>query len=271
MSIILGLIIAFSSIYFSILAIGQDITKYYDLVALLMVPGGTLAVAVMTFPWDLVRDSIDSFKSLIFGTKDFHDSLVVAECLNYIKNKGDFSRLNKSAFSRSIMRDGKEMISFDFSEEDISEILTTRIEENYERNIKIGGFIRSLAKYPPAFGLAGTVLALVNIMSEVGSGADPAQAGFLMAIALVTTLYGLLLSNLIISPIGEKLFVNANKQRGTAEIALQAVLLLKNDSSLLKAQEILNSFIHPRHRVNFIESAGQEIKQSMHQFASDAV
>ncbi|MBP9674486.1 MAG: MotA/TolQ/ExbB proton channel family protein [Bacteriovoracaceae bacterium] len=265
MTFILGVLISLFSLYFSMTHLGAEWAKYYDLVALLMVVGGTLSVAVVIFPASLFSDFRDAIKHLIFGARDYHDSEIVTSCLLEIKNRtGIKENARTHSFSEAILRDGEEMISLGFSREEIEDILGVRIDENYERFVKVGGFVRSLSKYPPAFGLGGTVLGLVRIMGEVSKGAGATQAGYLMSLALIATLYGILLSNLVISPIGEKFIVNANRQRKAAQISLQAVLLMSDKTSLLKAQEILNSFIHPIDRVNIIREDTQvePIKQA---------
>ena len=61
-----------------------------------------------------------------------------------------------------------------------------------------------MAKYAPGFGLLGTVIGLIQLLSSLNS---PDELGHGMALALVTTFYGIMLSNLIFQPIAGRLYV----------------------------------------------------------------
>ena len=111
--------------------------------------------------------------------------------------------------------------------------------------------MKSLAKYPPAFGLMGTVLGLVNIMKGLAKATDAAGLGVEMSVALVATMYGLLVANFVVNPIGEILNKKSEEEEEYAEIALQAILLLSSKSSLLESQEILNSMVPDNNKLDF--------------------
>ena len=69
---------------------------------------------------------------------------------------------------------------------------------------RIKGF-KTMAKFPPAFGMMGTVLGLIALLQSLGNPDAKSQIGPAMAIALVTTLYGIAINNLAIIPMGESL------------------------------------------------------------------
>ena len=79
-----------------------------------------------------------------------------------------------------------------------------------------------------------------------------------MALALVATLYGLLLANFIVSPFAEACTKNIEKERFQGEVALQAILLAAEGESLLKSQEMLNSYISRKDRVNILSEVMKE-------------
>ena len=71
-----------------------------------------------------------------------------------------------------------------------------------------------MASYAPAFGMVGTLLGLINLMDLVGGG-DMAAIGSQLAIALITTFYGVLLANLVFKPIAVKLERRTERRRAT--------------------------------------------------------
>ena len=97
----------------------------------------------------------------------------------------------------------------------------------------------------------GTVLGLVNVMTGVSNGADAKSTALKMSIALVATMYGLVVANLFVNPAGELIQRYANDDESLAQIAVEAVMLEINKSSYLEAQEYLNSFAPEESRLVF--------------------
>lgn len=251
-----GIFIAVCSLFAAIAHLNQHVGTYYDFVAFVIVLGGTLAVAVATFPWQY-RQEIFILARQLFGAKDFARKLFLAECVNFVRQAGASSNVQMVGLAGTVLRDGSELIALGFAPEKIEEILETRIEQTSQRNRKIANAFRSLAKYPPAFGLVGTVLGLVNLMRSVSSGADARETGVQMAVALVATLYGLLTANLLVGPAGEQILRRALEDQKMGEVALRAVILAMSGTGPLEAQEILNSFVPREDRIDVTGSLSE--------------
>jgi len=256
---ILGIAIATISLIAAVTHLDQEARHFWDFVAFVCVIGGTTAVGVMTIPWQYRRMVFGAFVSL-FRRESKDDGAVVVECIDFIRalQSGQANFQPSISVAGETLRDGIELVSLGFEKEKVHSILEERIHQDFERSQKISNSIRSLAKYPPAFGLAGTVLGLVTLMRKVSEGADAKQTGILMAIALMATFYGLLVSNLFVNPAGEFLNKNALADRKKAEIALHSVLLYMEGASLLEAQEVLNCYVVKEARVNIVASAAAE-------------
>ncbi|MCB0351609.1 MAG: MotA/TolQ/ExbB proton channel family protein [Bdellovibrionales bacterium] len=251
---ILGLLIAVGSLVASIIHLGQSASSYYDMVGFTMVIGGTLATAAITLPWDLAREIFYRLRELFYRPlPDRKDLLLTCMRVNEDVLKGvyKFDSPNKD-LSHRILKDGVELIQLGFSADKIQTILKERLFQATERTRLIGTSIRSLSKYPPAFGLAGTVLGLVHLMRGVSDGMTPQETGIRMAIALIATFYGLLVANLIVNPAGEAISKHAHEEEKMGEIALQAVLLAADRMNMLETQEMLNSFVDERYRVDVL-------------------
>lgn len=259
MGFIFGIAIAAISLFAAVAHLNQEARHFWDFVAFVCVIGGTTAVGVMTIPWQYRRMVFAAFLSL-FRRESKDDGTVVVECIDFIRamQSGQAGFQPSSSVPGETLRDGMELVSLGFGKEKVHSILEDRIHESFERSQKISNSIRSLAKYPPAFGLAGTVLGLVTLMRKVSEGADAKQTGILMAIALMATFYGLLVSNLFVNPAGEFLNKNALADRKKAEIALHAVLLYLDNASILEAQEVLNGYVVKESRVNVIAASTAE-------------
>ncbi|NDD90805.1 hypothetical protein EBZ37_01790 [bacterium] len=251
MFFIAGLSLAFLSVVGAIFHLRQSANVYFDLVALLVVIGGTIAVAVITLPWHHFPEIVSGLKRLFSGEKR-DPRLLLAESMRFIQSHHSgvpVRELSIQGLARDVLADGAEMLSLGFSSDNLRSILSERIRETCDRQTRVANAFRSLSKYPPAFGLTGTVLGLVSLMRGLSDASGAEETGMRMAVALVATLYGLVVSNLIINPAGESLLKHASIERKDADLALQAVLLAADRVPLLECHEMLNSFVHPSHRM----------------------
>lgn len=251
---LLGLVLAIASLTAAVIHLAQDMHNYWDFVAFVCVFGGTIAVALMTFPWQYRRLVASSMLRLFSGQRR-NDGQIVLQCIDFVKGWQSGNQTYQGevrTLAGEVLRDGSELMTLGFSQDRVREILDERIHQSFERHQKVSQAMRSLSKYPPAFGLAGTVLGLVTLMRKVSEGADAKQTGFMMAVALMATFYGLLTSNLLVNPAGENMAKTALAEKKQAEIALHAVLLCMQKASLLEAQEIINSYVTKDQRVNLL-------------------
>jgi len=241
MKIIIGNIILFLGIFLSIIHLEQGISSYWDFVAFFVVIFGTIAVSLMTSPAMRIRIIIRQLLSSFQNPSAKRESAInnAVKVLNGEKFK---STIN-SRIDERILADGLELVKLGFSSEKIKTILEQRIDKSAEDHMMIANWVRGLAKYPPAFGLVGTVLGLIHLMRGLAEGSDPKETGIRMAIALVATLYGLILSNAFINPVGERIRNNILEEINLCEISVKSVLMFKENTNLLEAQEFLSSYL----------------------------
>lgn len=249
----IGIALAFISFIVAIAHLNQSILNYYDFVALFVVFGGTIAVGVVLIPWGMRRELLHGLMDLIKGQGVSYKQ-VLTDCLSVVRDTPtDYSK-NSYHLHDQILKDGIELIQLNLDKNKILVILEERVTHYVKRRKKIANAIKSLAKYPPAFGLMGTVLGLVNVMRGVSNGLDGKQTAMEMAIALVATMYGLIVANLILNPAGELITKRISEEEAFGEIAISAIDLLAEKTSLLESQELLNSYVPVEHRVNFLDS-----------------
>jgi chemotaxis protein MotA len=255
-----ALAIASLSIFASMVHLQQTFASYWDAVAFFVVFGGTLAVALATLPFSVYHEIRDSFKRLVrlekWDTKDLAKDCI--DLVQSVQSNAGVYQPKSQGLSGEVLKDGFELIALGFTPEKITDILAERIHQSWERSQRVANALRSLAKYPPAFGLTGTVLGLVTLMRSVSEGAGARETGLQMAIALVATMYGLLVANLVINPAGESILKFAVDEKKRAEMAVQGVVLAAQRVPLLEAQESLNSYLSKPNRINLLAAGGPE-------------
>ena len=174
MAFIIGISIAVISVLASLESLGHHYSEFIDEVAIFIVLGGTLAVSVVILPWQYAGQIFRSLLSLIIP-KTTTTSGVVSQALEFAKSRyygTDFkTRLN--GLSKQVLEDGQELLQLGFSKYDIENILSQRINFYTNRIYRIANAFKGVAKYPPAFGLMGTVFGLVELMKAITEGIDP--------------------------------------------------------------------------------------------------
>ncbi len=241
MKILFGITIFAFGFYNAILHLQQDIANYWDVVAFSVVVGGTFAAGLITMPNVKLKFLFYHLLLSMVGSFNRKREEAILNGLNLLR--GIVPNLNFYKFDQKILFEGSELVKLGFSREKIEEILNRRIEQFGEDSYKVANWLRALAKYPPAFGLSGTVLGLVYLMRGISEGTTPAETGMRMAIALVATFYGILLANVLINPLGDRIKENIDETLVLCDIAVSAVGMLRDKENILVAQETLNSFI----------------------------
>lgn len=254
MSFLLSSVVALLAVLSSISYLRQEVGHYFDYVAFAVVFGGTSAAAIVLLPWHFGRE-LGGMLLLLF--RPLRPSLreVVLESLTQLDRmtRGDLRYDGAlSGTAGRTFKDGAELLSLGLPLPRIKAILEDRVLQDLERLQRLIHSLRSLSKYPPAFGLTGTVLGLVSLMRSIAAGNDAKQTGLLMAVALVATLYGLLIANLVINPAAEALSKSWAEEKKRAEIALDTIMLAAERANLLEAQEVLNSYLSVNQRVTIL-------------------
>ncbi len=240
--------ILFSGLLLSLIVhhLNQTFLNYYDFVAFSVVLGGTLLVSIALLPWEYGRDVFKSFGYLFKREKSKFSDVLSKTKEGYQTRK--LSRSQKPSLYENILVDGLEYIELGFSEERILEILQDQIDMHTRRMKRVGLALRNVAKYPPAFGLVGTVLGLVNIMKHLESASGATRLGSEMSVALVATMYGLLLANFLINPLAEFILKKIEEEEEYADLALEAIKLIKENANELEYTEKMNALVPWGHR-----------------------
>lgn len=140
-----------------------------------------------------------------------------------------------------LLRDGFSLIVNDFSAEEIRHNLTNKINTKQSRMALAGHLFENMAKLSPGVGMLGTLLGLIAMMASLK---DPSQIGGGMALAMITTLYGLILGTVLYGPWGERIALESERILETDLMVLEGVLSLKNKKSSVHLKDIMSTFGH---------------------------
>ncbi len=240
MKVLFGLIVITAGFAISLEHLDQNLGQFWDVIAFAMVVFGTISVGITTLPSLRKRHIL---KIILRGTlnnsnlreKTINNSLTLI--------KGGKPQNVKYRIEDKVLNDGVELLQLGFNSEKIQFLLTERIEKYVDDNLSVSSWIRGLAKYPPAFGLAGTVLGLIHLMQGLSEGADPKETGIRMAVALIATFYGIVVANIFLNPLGDRIVNNIKEDQNLAEISLNTILMISEQNSHLELLESLNNYM----------------------------
>lgn len=241
----------------SLLNSGVDLKYFYDLLGIIMVVGGTIAAVFMTYSLtDVMR--IASICGRVFFRDDKGFKKIGTELMKFAEQCASSGIPTEAkGVVHPFLNDALGLINDGYSDDEMRDMLEQRISSMYESEKYDMNVVRSVAKYPPAFGMVGTVVGLIALMATIGgSEVDMTKIGGYMAIALTTTLYGLMIANFFFKPISDNLELGSKINMKTRQLVMETVLLVKAQASLLVIQDTINSLIPPRDMVTYIGGQG---------------
>lgn len=131
---------------------------------------------------------------------------------------------------------------------EVEAIMTQDLEATADRWVTAVSVLRRAAEYAPAMGLIGTLIGLVQMLGRLD---DPAVIGPSMAIALLTTLYGAVLANLVLSPLAAKVERKGAGDVLVNQIAIMGATSISRLENPRRLEMLLNSLLPPAQRVQY--------------------
>ena len=209
----------------------------------LMVLGGTLAIGLLSFP---IKSHRDLFKTLhtIFRSKETNYQ-------DLIKHIARLSRINRlygnlvlekesDMIENFFLRKGVELVVDGYDPYEIHKIMDKEFELYFSRKESLINIMDTFQKLAPAIGFVGTIMGLIDVLGNIG---DPLEMGKGMAIALLTTLYGLLFANFLFLPLSKKLTEHIKSESMLLYIILEGVVDISNDKNSKSVAYRLESYI----------------------------
>ncbi len=244
---LIGILVCFGMVLFGIIT-GKGVNALLDFVdpgsALITLGGSFCAVmAQYTMP-EFIR-GLKSF-ALIFKLSEFDLPEVIRKIidLSNVARKEGLLALEEASteLDDEFLRKGVLLIVDGTDPELVRGILETEmdsIESRHKRNIS---FWNDLAGMGPAWGMIGTLIGLINMLTDLN---DPTSIGPAMALALITTLYGSMLANWIAIPVVGKLNSKNSAEMVIKQVMIEGLLSIQAGENPRVIEEKLKSFLSP--------------------------
>ena len=228
------------------MSLAGPLGTFWDLTSLLIVLGGSVFSTLMKMPMkaftSAMKATAKSFKSDNMDPSDLIENIVALadtarknSILALEKETSDYEFLNKSI---KYMVDGLEP-------DVIDKIMTSEMKAIIQRHKNARFFFEAVAEACPAFGMIGTVIGLIVMMTKLQ---DAAAVGPAMAVALVTTLYGVMFANLLFGPLGVKLKFVTEEETMNMQIVREGIQSIIKGENPRAIKVKLESLLAPADR-----------------------
>ncbi|SIO27527.1 motility protein A [Halodesulfovibrio marinisediminis] len=228
------------------IAIGGSPAGFIDVPSVLVVFGGTIAVAFIMFPLGTVLGSMKvGMKAFFSKAPDPLDSIDVVINLADRARKESLVALEKANIDNPFLKRGVLLVADGTEESLIRSVMEIDVEIMKKRHRTGQEVFKGMGNMAPAFGMIGTLIGLVRMLQALD---DPSAIGPAMAVALLTTFYGAVLANCIFLPLAKKLEERSNEEALNMELMTEGVLSILNGEHPNIVREKLNSFLPPSKR-----------------------
>lgn len=203
---------------------GGLVGGFLNLPSLLITLGGTIAAGCLAFPASKIADLLRRIGEVLADKPGLATPQEIAR-LSAIYRVGGVRRLEDAERSirSTFLKFGVGLVVDAYDRSVIEEWMSAEIGRTRARLESHQRILRTLVKLAPAFGLVGTIIGLVMMFRSL---ADPSQMGPAVSMALLTTLYGVLLANLILLPLSAHLRERSEEDLSEMEAILDGVLMI---------------------------------------------
>jgi len=245
---VLGIVISIGLILSSIILGGGTFGAFIDAPSFMVVCGGAVAAAMISFPMKNFLGVFGVGMRTIFYKIDSIPNLieVLVSLAETARRDGLLAlegRLEEIENEFVVL--GIQMAVDGTRPEVMEDIMRTELDAVATRHRDGKALFDCMGRFAPAFGMIGTLMGLVIMLGDMS---DPSKIGAGMAVALLTTMYGAIASNVIFLPFAEKLGFTNKQELLAMEITVRGIMAIQSGENPRVIEQKLNTFIPPKLR-----------------------
>ncbi len=244
---LLGLVGAIGVVLAAILTGGSAIV-FFNVPSILIVLGGTVLVVMVKFS---LAQFFGAFRvaarAFVFRVDDPEALIAQIVELSNIARKEGMLALENQEIENEFLDDGIKMLIDGNSREVVSTVMHKDLQQTIDRHSWGMKVFTATGEVAPAMGMIGTLIGLVQMLSSMD---DPKAIGPAMAVALLTTLYGAILGNMVALPIADKLKLRKSEEGRIKAMCIDGVLAIQEGQNPRIVESMLKAYLEPGKRNN---------------------
>jgi chemotaxis protein MotA len=223
------------------IVLGGAPTAFFNVPSLLIVILGTLLVTLMKFSiGQFLGATKVAIKAFLFKVPEPQELIEKSvELANQARTSGLLA-LEEAEIPDEFFKKSINLLVDGHDAEVVRSILTKDMNLTLTRHKDGQAIFKAIGDVAPAMGMIGTLIGLVQMLSAMD---DPKQIGPAMAVALLTTLYGAIIANMIALPIADKLELRSGEERMAKSLIIDAVMGIQDGQNPRIIQDMLRSYL----------------------------
>jgi chemotaxis protein MotA len=255
-----GVTVVLSPIVFS----AHGFLLCFSLAGLVVVLGGVVATAFMSFHASDVHTALRTISGMLRHPQTAQGDLKqdmedIIHWSRVIKPHGlDGLRDSLSGMNARdpFINYGLNMVLSEYRPDDIRAMMETAADASYDRDCIAVDVLRAMTSHAPAFGMVGTLIGMIILLGELSE--NVASTGAALAVAFLSTLYGVVSARMIYMPAAARLQQEIDDRQRRHALLIEGLVMLVRGESPSHIRDRLNGFLCPDQRdyFNAISSEG---------------
>ncbi len=246
---VIGLVLIMALLLGS-MVMGVGIGAYIDIPSVLIVVGGSIGALMISFKPSQMKQFVKVFmKAIKPGEEDIGELIKkLVEFATKARKDGILALEGEvNSEENEFLKKGLSM-AIDGNEPDtIRELLEIEMEQTDARHKLHGSIFSQWSGLAGAMGMIGTLIGLVAMLLNM---ADPSAIGPSMAVALLTTMYGAMIGNILGGPISTILGIRNNEETMVKEMIVEGIMSIQSGDAPRVLEAKLLAYLAPKDRVS---------------------
>ncbi|GAB4179538.1 MAG: motility protein A [Calditrichia bacterium] len=254
---LLGLVGGLITIILSILFSG-GLGGFINIPSVFVVVGGTIMATLVQVPLNDMLNLMGVIRRTLFSeSTDPKEMITMLVKFAEEARRDGLLALEKHVkeINDPFIKSGLQLAIDGTEPELLRDILEKELQNMEDRHKDGQGILEAMGTFAPAFGMIGTLIGLVQMLRTMS---DPSSIGPSMAVALITTLYGAVLANLIFLPMGGKLKKRSKEEISIKEMVIEGILSIQSGDNPRLVEHKLATFLPPKLRIGGEEGGTEE-------------
>ena len=228
------------------MVLGGDVLVFVNIPSLLVVVGGSVFVVLAKYTMGQFFGSFGA-AAKAFSFKSIEPIALIEEVIGLADEarKGGLLSLEGKEVSHPFLQAGIRLLVDGHEPEVVSDTMTKEMKKAAERHASAAAVYTTYGDVAPAMGMIGTLIGLVQMLSAMD---DPKSIGPAMAVALLTTLYGAMIANMVTLPIADKLKIRALEESLVQSMIIDSVTAIQAGQNPRVIRGLLNAYIAEKKR-----------------------
>ena len=232
--------------------------SFIDVPSIAITIGGCFAALMIAFPLNIYA-KLPVWMKICFVPTVYDPQIYIAQIVEFAKEariKGLLSLEDKLSEAQDPFLKSSLMLVVDSVEpEKVHNLLQAELDKLSERHAVARNFMDMGGAFAPGFGMIGTLIGLINMLKDMN---DPSSIGPAMSVALLTTLYGSMMANLLFSPMSTKLGIRHDQEYLCRELICEGVEAIQAGENPKFIEEKLNLLIIQKKKGKKGKAAAEE-------------